>query len=73
MAYILGEEYSCIAVLNGKDVEVIENNENQKLTPCAIWISEKKRLYTGLYAKIAFLKIRKTPIQDGDQALAGQI
>jgi molecular chaperone DnaK len=47
----LGEEYSCIAVLNGKDIEVIENNENQKLTPCAVWISEKKRLYTGLYAK----------------------
>ena len=47
----LGDEYGCIAVLNGKEVEVIENNENQKRTPCAIWISEKNRLFTGQYAK----------------------
>jgi len=47
----LGTTNSSIAKLNGKEVEVIENNENQKLTPSAVWISEKNRLFTGQYAK----------------------
>ncbi|MEO3805171.1 Hsp70 family protein [Nonomuraea sp. B1E8] len=48
----LGTTNSSIAVLNGVDVEVIKNNDDQsESTPSAIWIDRRDRLYVGDRAK----------------------
>jgi molecular chaperone DnaK len=47
----LGTTNSEIAVLNGTEVEVIENNENQRWTPSAVWIDGKGRVHVGRRAK----------------------
>jgi len=47
----LGTTNSCIAVLNGTEVEVIDNNEGQKTTPSAVEIKKDGSLYVGARAK----------------------
>jgi len=47
----LGTTNSCIAVLNGTDVEVIDNNEGHKTTPSAVLIKKDGSLYVGTRAK----------------------
>lgn len=47
----LGTTNSSIAVLNGTATEVFRNNEGQELTPSAVWIDSKGRLYVGRRAK----------------------
>lgn len=47
----LGTTNSSIAVLNGIATEVFRNNEGQEVTPSAVWIDSKGRLYVGRRAK----------------------
>jgi molecular chaperone DnaK len=47
----LGTTNSAIAVLNGRDVEVIKNNENLETTSSAVWIDKKGKLFVGRRAK----------------------
>ena len=47
----LGTTNSCIAVLGGTETEIIENNENEKLTPSAVWIDRKARIHVGQRAR----------------------
>jgi molecular chaperone DnaK len=47
----LGTTNSSIAVLNGTETEVFENNEGQKYTPSVVSIDKRGRLYVGRRAK----------------------
>lgn len=47
----LGTTNSSIAVLQGNETKVIENNEGQKYTPSIVWIDRRDRLYVGNRAK----------------------
>jgi len=47
----LGTTNSCIAMLEGIDVEVIRNNDGFDYTPSIIWIDKKNRLFVGRTAK----------------------
>ncbi len=47
----LGTTNSSVALLNGTETEMIENNEGQKCTPSVIWLDKKDRLYVGRRAK----------------------
>lgn len=47
----LGTTNSSIAVLQGSETKIIENNEGQKYTPSVVWIDKKERLYVGRRAR----------------------
>lgn len=47
----LGTTNSSIAVLEGTEVKVFENNEGQNYTPSVVWLDKKERLYVGRRAK----------------------
>jgi molecular chaperone DnaK len=47
----LGTTNSCIALLNGTDTDIIDNNYQAKLTPSAVWMDGKCRLHVGQKAK----------------------
>jgi len=51
----LGTTNSSIAVLKGTMTEVFRNNEGQELTPSAVWIDDKGRLYVGSRAKERYM------------------
>ncbi len=47
----LGTTNSSIALLQGNETKIIENNEGQKYTPSVVWIDKKERLYVGRRAR----------------------
>ncbi|MFB3786189.1 MAG: Hsp70 family protein [bacterium] len=47
----LGTTNSSIALLEGTEVKVFENNEGQNYTPSVVWLDKKERLYVGRRAK----------------------
>lgn len=47
----LGTTNSSIAVLDGNETRIVENNEGQKYTPSVVWIDKKERLYVGRRAR----------------------
>ena len=47
----LGTTNSSIAMLHGTEVEVFENNENHEVTPSAVWIDRKGKIFVGHQAK----------------------
>jgi molecular chaperone DnaK len=47
----LGTTNSCVAVLKGTETEIIKINGRYDLTPSAVWIDGKGRLYVGQNAK----------------------
>ncbi|MCL6450410.1 MAG: Hsp70 family protein [Acetobacteraceae bacterium] len=47
----LGTTNSSVAVLNGTEVRVFDNNDGQKCTPSAVWIDPRGRMFVGRVAK----------------------
>jgi molecular chaperone DnaK len=47
----LGTTNSSIAVLKGTEAVVIKNNENDEVTPSAVWVSKQGKIFVGKYAK----------------------
>lgn len=47
----LGTTNSSIAVLKGTDTVVIKNNENDEITPSAVWVSRQGQIFVGKRAK----------------------
>jgi molecular chaperone DnaK len=50
----LGTTNSCIAHLQGTEVQVVRNNEGLETTPSAVWIDRKGRLHVGRRAREQF-------------------
>lgn len=47
----LGTTNSAVAVLDGTTPKVYDNNEGQKYTPSAVYVDDRKQLFTGRLAK----------------------
>lgn len=47
----LGTTNSSIAVLKGTEAVVVKNNENDEITPSAVWVSKQGKVFVGKYAK----------------------
>jgi molecular chaperone DnaK len=47
----LGTTNSSIAVLKGIEPVIIKNNENDDITPSAVWISRQGQIFVGRRAK----------------------